>query len=329
MKGYEKALKYLIGVILAIALGVGLFLITNLQRTEEFIASTDIESIRARNAYDPAAADELTDEAELMRIAQHFNELALVKTKSAPDESEGGMVSVEFSYKNGAKTTVYQLGERFLRVDNGPWLEIAGESSEKLEDLLDSARYVSLRQRFPEYFDLSLGQGLDVFAWKLNGEFVYGIAPMASLYEAGEYPTSLAPMSAEELLFVLGTYSSDEVSALISNVCMAENDEKRFSYYLANDSIFFASSSYFTPSVTIVTDGDYGFSWSSYISNSIWLGSGSVANDPTATERNCIRLLPLIAYSSDAARSDYSYLGSLFEREIAPMFKKYEISIPD
>ena len=321
----NKKLVALIAAAAALALGAALLIILNSMRNKEFIPSAEIESVRARNAYDPENAEQITDEAELLRLAEHFNSLELKKAEQPPQDTEDGMLSIVFFYKNGKRATVYQLGERYLRLEGGEWMEITGEDTDGLEGLLDSAKYASLKKHFPEYFDLGLGRGLDVFAWKKDGEFVYGIAPMASIYEAGKYPvTSLAPLSEKEMLLVLGSYSSEEVSSLISAGWLVENDKGTLAYrYMGRDPSIYSSvpDSGFGSSLSDITwiggEGD-GFSWSS---SSIWFGA-TAETDLSKYERNCVRLVPIL--SVDSSNEEYDQLKSFFESSIAPLFKPYE-----
>lgn len=321
----KKTLYYIASGIAALAIGAALLIILNSARNKEFISSAEIESVRARNAYDPDNAEEITDEAELLRLAEHFNTLELKKAEEPPQDGEDGMLSIEFFYKNGKRTTVYQLGERYLRLEGGDWLEITGEDSDGLDSLLDSAKYASLKKSFPEYFDLGLGKGLDVFAWKKDGEFVYGIAPMASIYEAGKYPvTSLAPLSEKEMLLVLGSYSSQEVSSLIFAGCLLENEQGNLAYrYMGRDPSLSSSvpAFVFDSSLSDITwiggEGDV-LSWSS---SSIWF-EATVETDLSKYERNCVRLVPILEI--EASNTEYEQLKSFFESSIAPLFKPYE-----
>jgi hypothetical protein len=323
----KKTLYYIASGIAVLALGAALLIILNSARNKEFISSTEIESVRARNAYDPDNAEEITDEAELLRLLEHFNSLELKKAEEPPqdDENGDGMLSIEFFYKNGKRTTVYQLGERYLRLEGGDWMEITGEDADGLDSLLDSAKYASLKKCFPEYFDLGLGRGLDVFAWKKDGEFVYGIAPMASIYEAGKYPvTSLASLSEKEMLLVLGSYSSQEVSSLIFAGCLLENEQGNLAYKTMEQEPSVSSSvpaSVFDSSLSDITwiggEGD-GLSWSS---SSIWF-EATVETDLSKYERNCVRLVPILEI--EASNTEYEQLKSLFESSIAPLFKPYE-----
>lgn len=321
----KKTLYYIAAGIAALALGAALFIILNSARNKEFISTAEIESVRARNAYDPENAEEITDEAELSRLLEHFNSLELKKAEEPPQDTEDGMLSIEFFYKNGKRITVYQLGERYLRLEGGEWMEITGEDTDGLESLLDSAKYALLKKSFPEYFDLGLGRGLDVFAWKKDGEFVYGIAPMASIYEAGKYPvTSLAPLSEKEMLLVLGSYSSNEVSSLISAGWLVENDKGTLAYrYMGQDPSIYSSVPYSAlipglSDITWIGGGGDGFSWSS---SSIWF-EATVETDLSKYERNCVRLVPIL--SVDSSNEEYEQLKGFFESSIAPLFKPYE-----
>lgn len=317
---------YIVAGIAALALGAALFIILNSARNKEFISSAEIESVRARNAYDPENAEQITDEAELLRLLEHFNTLELKKAEEPPQDTEDGMLSIEFFYKNGKRTTVYQLGERYLRLEGGEWMEITGEDTDGLASLLDSAKLVSLKKQFPEYFDLGLGRGLDVFAWKKDGEFVYGIAPMASLYETGKYPvTSLAPLSEKEMLLVLGSYSSEEVSSLISAGWLVENDKGTlaYRYYMERNPSLSSSvpDSALIPGLSDISwigGGGDSLSWST---SSIWF-EATVETDPSKYERNCVRFVPILAL--DASQEEYDQLKGFFESSIAPLFKPYE-----
>lgn len=319
----KKLLYYIAAGAAVIALGVGLYLLISAGKNKEFISSAEIVSVRARSAYDPTNAEEISDEAELLRLAEHFNSLELKKAEEPPEGGEEGVISVEFSYKNGKRITVYQLGERYLRLEGGEWMEIAGENADGLDGLLDSAKYASLRKSFPEYFSFDLNRGLDVFAWKENGEFVYGIAPMAALFDAGKYPTSLPSLTADELVIVLKNYESDEVRALISNACLIENEQ--------NMCMFFHVDTYQAPYqseapgivISEVSGSDWLFSGLDYTSSSIYL-TPMIDNDPQSFERGCIRLLPLLKDNSEASKADHNELRSFFEKRIAPMFAPYE-----
>ena len=322
----KKTLYYIFAGVAAVAFGAALFFILTSQRNKEFISSVNVESVRARSAYDPTSSEDVTEETDILRLVEHFNSLELKEAEDMPSDGFDEIISVEFCYKNGKRTTLYQLGERYLRLEGGDWLEIVGGGNSTLETMLDSAKYASIRKRFPEYFNLSLVKGMDVFAWKQNGEFVYGIAPMGSLYEAGKYPTMLAPMTEDEMLRALGSYSSDEVSALISNACLFENEAKTFSYFLINDNpspySYYISDHVLSSDSFVITPIE-GSEINGWINDSSWFVR-TVEDDPIVTECNCIRLLPVFEYHSEDSREDYSYLESLFEREIAPMFKAYE-----
>ena len=80
----------------------------------------------------------------------------------------------------------------------------------------DEIDVASLRKKYPEYFDLSTGKGLELYVWEMaQGDYNCGLMSGTNRDKDYEELFSLKGASIEEMKAILSTYDIDEDSIII------------------------------------------------------------------------------------------------------------------
>lgn len=74
----------------------------------------------------------------------------------------------------------------------------------------------ALREQYPEYFDLSIDNGLEIYVWQMASEsYSFGILPGTDREKTLEELWGMKGVSAEEMKMILSTYEIDEGSVRV------------------------------------------------------------------------------------------------------------------
>lgn len=74
----------------------------------------------------------------------------------------------------------------------------------------------SLREVYPEYFDLTTDKGLEVYVWQMaRDSYSFGVLPGTNREKTGEELWNLKGVSADEMKIILSTYDIDGENIII------------------------------------------------------------------------------------------------------------------
>lgn len=71
-------------------------------------------------------------------IVEYLSSIKLIfEFEDNPDEYVGMVWVVSIEYENGEAATAYHFGNRFIRVNNGPWYKMTFDEANRFESLLE------------------------------------------------------------------------------------------------------------------------------------------------------------------------------------------------
>lgn len=147
----------------------------------------------------------------------------------------------------------------------------------------ETAEISELRKRYPTYFGLSTGKGLEVYEWQMaENSYSFGLLSGTNRSKTSEELMSLKGVSAEEMRAILSTYNIPQ-----ENICVIPIIQPYSSYlYKIDDDYWTKAKEILWGKTTDSENKPYAFSDADYMSTADAFISGNIKDRLKSKEQN-------------------------------------------
>ena len=237
---YKKPTFWVIVAAVAVCIAVAVCFLTNPKTLRVSFENIQISWARTLDQRDeepvareltPSELDDLREYLAALTVGKEDRDLAgftplYSLTVYSPQMGQFMAAGYDLAGKN---VTLF-VQERYYRVDDADFSEYlrslcaesanAKQTAEKEEsgDFSETAEneVETLRRKYPEYFDLPAGKGLEVYVWQMSeGSYSCGLLPGTNRNKTDQELWSLKGTSIDEMRTILSTYDVREEDILI------------------------------------------------------------------------------------------------------------------